>query len=177
MQFALQSPWELNLTGVNESARYDYVVGLGSNINPDENIPEAVRMLTQKTRVIATSQVWQNPAVGSQGPDYLNAAVRVLSKEKPAVFKEKILHALENKLGRVRSGDKYADRPIDMDILICNAQGFDPGLWTQPHVTIPAAEVAPPLEHPDSGETLQEAAQRLLPAWEFTLREDLNLAV
>jgi len=63
---------------------------LGSNINPEKNLPLAVSHLKQKVKILRFSRVWQTPAVGSWGPDFLNAAIEIktgLSKEELKKFK------------------------------------------------------------------------------------------
>jgi 7,8-dihydro-6-hydroxymethylpterin-pyrophosphokinase len=86
-----------------------------------------------------------------------------------------VLCRIEQKLDRVRRSDKNADRTIDLDILIVDGIPLDEELWTRAHVSVPAAEVSPAVRHPDSGEKLQEAARRLLPAHDFKLLSDLSL--
>lgn len=152
-----------------------FVIGLGSNLDPEINLTSAVDQLAKKTKILAWSSVWQNPAVGSDGPDYLNAALQI---ETPLTLKQlkfQILCPLEKDLDRQRTEDKYSDRTIDLDILSFNGEGLDQELWTRAHVAVPAAEVAPRLVNPVSGETLQEAARRLLPEHNFTRRKDLSL--
>ena len=48
---------------------------LGSNINPEENIQRALRKLEQIFPVEGVSAVWETPAIGSAGPNFLNVAM------------------------------------------------------------------------------------------------------
>jgi len=151
------------------------VIGLGSNIDPENNLLQAFRELKKRTEILKSSGVWQNPAVGSEGPDYLNAAVLVSTTLDLNSLKTRLLWTIEKDLDRVRRADKNADRTIDLDILIVDGVPLDEELWTRAHVSVPAAQVAPHVRHPETGETLQEAARRLLPERNFNLRSDLAL--
>ena len=43
-------------------------------------------------------------------------------------LKKLVLHPIENKLGRVRTRDKYLPRTIDLDIIIFDSEVVDPNL-------------------------------------------------
>jgi 2-amino-4-hydroxy-6-hydroxymethyldihydropteridine diphosphokinase len=69
---------------------------------------------------------------------------------------------LEAQLGRVRTEHKYSPRTIDIDILIYGEEILDPEIWSQPHLTVPLAELLPELKHPSSGEKIQVFADKFL---------------
>ena len=50
-------------------------LSLGSNIEPEQNLPAAVRALTSFGRIVAVSNVWESAPFGSHGANFLNAAV------------------------------------------------------------------------------------------------------
>jgi 2-amino-4-hydroxy-6-hydroxymethyldihydropteridine diphosphokinase len=56
---------------------------LGSNIAPEQNLPKAIALLRHYVEVADTSKVWETPAVGSSGANFLNAAVMVRTHLKP----------------------------------------------------------------------------------------------
>ena len=66
-------------------------------------------------------------------------------------------------MGRVRSADKYAPRPIDLDIVLYDdfvgdVEGSpipDPDLLRFAHIAVPCAAIAPGWVHTVSGQTLQ----------------------
>jgi len=68
-----------------------------------------------------------------------------------------VLRGIEAELGRVRTDDKYAPRPIDLDIALYGQQVFeldgspipDPGVLRHPHVAAPLADVAPDWAYPE----------------------------
>ena len=149
------------------------LIGLGSNIDPEKNIAAALNSLQELVCLKKRAAIWQTPAVGSGGSDYLNTAVLVETNFELFQFKVSVLSKIENDLGRIRVSDLYADRTIDLDILIFGDQIVDNEIWYQPHVTIPAAEILPDFVHPDTGESLSQAANRILPGIHFIERHDL----
>jgi GTP cyclohydrolase I len=154
---------------------YDAVVLAGSNIDPDQCVPEAVRHLRRRAdlSVVNVSDCYQSAAVGSaEGtPDFVNAAIH-LSTALPAEELREVLHSVEDDLGRVRTDDPNASRTIDLDIifyddLVKDFDGWsvpDPDMEVRPHVAVPVAEVVPDWIHPVSGLPAKEIAESLAPA-------------
>jgi len=140
---------------------HTYCLGLGSNITPLENIHKAIEILRNYVHVEKISSIWRTPSFGAQGPDYLNAVVLVRTQYSPELLKKEILRHIEEKLGRVRSKNKYAPRTIDIDILVFNDMIIYDQIWDQAHYAIPVAELIPKLSNPKNGETIEEAARRL----------------
>jgi 2-amino-4-hydroxy-6-hydroxymethyldihydropteridine diphosphokinase len=167
---------------------------LGSNINKERNLPEAVRRLGGLCRVVAVSSVYETLPVGlPDQPNFLNAAVRIETELAAGQVKESILGQIEKQLGRRRTADKNAPRTIDADLVLFNDEVFDyvydgrrrhipdPDLLKFPHVATPVAELAPEMLHPETVEPLSAIAQRLLatattdgklPLWQ---RPDISL--
>jgi len=145
----------------NEQAEHQVFLGIGSNIDPQENLPKAVELLASLVRVEAVSQVWRTTAVGGKGPDFLNAALEIRTPLQAEALKREVLRLVEAQLGRVRTEDKYAPRPIDLDILIVDSMVFDAQIWEQAFLAIPLADLLPGYTNPTSGETLSQAAIRL----------------
>ncbi len=134
---------------------------LGSNIRPAVHLPQALTQLEQRVRVFAVSRVWQTPPVGTDGPPFYNAAVGVLTDLPPEAFKRRVLRPIEAQLGRVRTGDKFAPRTIDIDLVVYASEVLDPTLWEYVHIAVPLSEILPGLRHPRTGETLAQWAARL----------------
>ena len=146
------------------------LVGLGSNLAPELNLPAAVRLLGERLDVRRVSSAWATPPVGPGGqPPFLNAAALVRSELPPEGLKTH-LRAIEGELGRVRSTDRFAPRTIDLDIVIYDIgsrdasglQILDPDLHRETHLAVPAAELLPDWIHPATGESLARLADRLL---------------
>lgn len=125
-------------------------IGIGSNIEPDENIVAAVRSLREKVRIVAISTVYLNPAENrpEQAPFY-NCALQI-ETDLSAKNLKRLLLDIEDSLGRKRSADKYAPRTIDLDILIYDDMDIhtddcqipDPAIPLRPFLAIPLAELA-----------------------------------
>lgn len=162
------------MKGENNLEINEVLIGIGSNLNPEHNISEALRLLASHVAIRNISSVYQSPAVGSNGPDYLNSAVLINTHTTFEILRKDILATIEIQLKRVRSSDKYMDRTIDLDVIIYNQTVADPDLWTQAHVAVPASELLPDFENPISAEKLSQAAKRLLPGSNLRLRSDLS---
>lgn len=148
--------------------RHRAVVAIGSNIDPRPNLEEALAALDTHPhlRVEAVSSLYQTKAVGPPGqPDFLNAAVVVSTDLEPAQFRSR-LRALETRLGRKRTGDAFAPREIDLDLVLFDdvARSFEgwelphPNLLL-PHVLVPVAEVAGDWTPPGFAQTLGTLAE------------------
>ncbi|WP_339798799.1 2-amino-4-hydroxy-6-hydroxymethyldihydropteridine diphosphokinase [uncultured Marinobacter sp.] len=96
-----------------------YLCGLGSNIRPDENLPQAVARLAARYGPIWLSAVIHTRPEGMSTPNpFLNALAVFASELSPEQLKAE-LNALEEAMGRDRSDPMSSrkDRPIDVDIL------------------------------------------------------------
>ncbi|HEV8628779.1 MAG TPA: 2-amino-4-hydroxy-6-hydroxymethyldihydropteridine diphosphokinase, partial [Thermoanaerobaculia bacterium] len=149
------------------------IVSLGSNVEPRRNLPAAARLLAERTRVLAASSPWETAPVGPSGqPTFLNAALLIVTDLPAARLKSQVLREVERQLGRERGGDRYAPRPIDLDLTAYGRELIrldgrelpDPELVRHVHLALPASEVAPDWVHPATGETLAALAGRLLAA-------------
>ncbi len=94
-------------------------VSLGSNIEPEKNILGAIRLLSRQVRILKASPVYlTKPLLNRRQPSYYNCVVEIETNMEPRRLKSDVLAKIEDKLGRKRTGDKYASRTIDLDILI-----------------------------------------------------------
>ena len=138
-------------------------LGLGSNIEPRKNLGRAIRALRNRFGDIDVSAGYRSAAVGFTGDDFLNLVVRLRSEETPVGVCEEI-ERLHNLSGRVRGEDKWAARPLDIDLLL-----YDDQVINEPPVRVPRsdileysfvlrplAELAPDLVHPVTGKTMLE---------------------
>lgn len=150
-------------------------LSLGSNIEPEQNLPRAVHLLREKTQVVAISHAWQSHAVGSDGPDFLNACLQVITPLSVQEFREQVIHPVEMVLGRKRTADKFAPRTIDIDILFYDEEPFGDFLH-HAFVVVPLAEIAPDLRHPLAyHQSMAELAARLRSQTWIVPRLDVNL--
>ncbi|MBI3959982.1 MAG: 2-amino-4-hydroxy-6-hydroxymethyldihydropteridine diphosphokinase [Chloroflexi bacterium] len=157
---------------MTERESHRALILLGSNMDRKRNIPLALEKLANHSslRLDATSSIYESAAVGGSGaqPLFSNGAALVETKLDPAALRQ-TLRSIEAALGRVRSADKYAPRPIDLDIVLFDnfvgeVEGSpipDPDLLRFAHVAAPCAEIAPEWMHPTSAETLQIISARI----------------
>jgi 2-amino-4-hydroxy-6-hydroxymethyldihydropteridine diphosphokinase len=135
-------------------------LGIGSNIEPEINLPRAVEMLAAYGEVRAVSNVWESHAVGSAGPNFLNASAHLLTMIPPSELKEQLVQPIENGLGRVRTEDKNAPRTIDIDVMLVDGKPYNLDRWDNAFVLLPIAELLPDGKHPITREPLRQAAER-----------------
>ncbi len=166
-------------------------VGIGSNIEPESNISQALKRLSFVTTVEGLSTFYRTAALmHPELPPFLNGVVRVRTGLEPRRFKSDVLRAIETALGRTRGEDAYVSRTIDLDILLFDSEIIDepglripdPDIRERPFVAIPLLELVPELILPDTGEEVRElpCARRtegMIPAFEFTtaMRERFGL--
>jgi 2-amino-4-hydroxy-6-hydroxymethyldihydropteridine diphosphokinase len=137
------------------------VILMGSNISPADNLKKAYFLLCSQCMVTDISQVWENAAFASSGPNFLNAAVNLVTSHSVAGLIDQVLHPIENQLGRIRTKDKNSPRTIDLDIIIFDNQVLDQNLWSRLHISLPVSELLPDLVNPYNGKTLAEIARSL----------------
>ena len=161
-------------------------LSLGSNIDPERNLPAAVAQLACFGRIRAASRVWQTAPVGlTDQPDFLNAAVLLETHLSALALREQAIAQIEKSLRRKRTMNKNAPRTIDIDIMLFNNGVLsvgkrripDPEVLDRPFVAIPLAEIAPDYVHPETGQTLREIAQQFDPAAiDMRRRDDVSLS-
>jgi 2-amino-4-hydroxy-6-hydroxymethyldihydropteridine diphosphokinase len=147
-------------------------LGLGSNIDPELNLRRAIRRLRRAVAVDAISTAWQSPAVGVDGPDYINAALLVRTPRSKAWLIVS-LKAIESELGRVRGHGPTELVTIDIDLLVYDLDFAEDDLWTQVYRATPVAELLPDLSCPATGESVSHAATRLAGSLPITPRPDI----
>jgi len=136
-------------------------LSLGSNIKPEANLPEAMKLLSEYGDVLKVSSVWESEPVGTIGPNYLNICVLFKATCAPGEMKKKIIHPIEARLGRVRGEDKYAARSIDIDIIVFDDKAIGADWHTLAYVVVPLAEIYPEFQNLITKEKIIETATRL----------------
>ncbi|MET0327275.1 MAG: 2-amino-4-hydroxy-6-hydroxymethyldihydropteridine diphosphokinase [Luteimonas sp.] len=137
------------------------LLSLGSNLQPEAHLRSAIAALRARFEDVVVSAVYRFPAVGYSGPDFLNAAATVRT-DLDAGALNAWLHALEDAHGRDRSGPRFSDRTLDIDIVL-----FDDAVLSgagnlriprdelrHAFVLRPAAEIVPDWRHPVEDMTL-----------------------
>lgn len=153
--------WKLNAAKANKPQTHIAYIGLGSNIEPEKNLPRAVRALRDRLDVVKVSSAWHSPALGTVGPDFLNAVAAVNTELDVEDLKLQILRPIEADLGRTRGPAKFAPRTIDLDVLVFDERVLDPHVWDYAHLALPMAECNPGLQDKASGKSISELAKAL----------------
>jgi 2-amino-4-hydroxy-6-hydroxymethyldihydropteridine diphosphokinase len=149
-----------------ESARmHSAYLSLGSNLDPERHLRAAAQALRERFGDVVFSSVLRTPAIGFDGPDFLNAAAIVRTDLDPQAL-DAWLHALEAARGRNRSQPRFSSRTLDIDIVfydhlvIAPTQGSHLQLprpeLQHAFVLQPLAQIAPEFQDPLSGKTLAQ---------------------
>ena len=104
---------------MNESLVY---LSLGSNLgNKIKNIQEALNSIDKFIGdIFSISKIYENPAIGFKGDDFLNCCISVQTELSPHAVLKKLLE-IEIDAGRRRlAKEGYESRKIDIDILFYN---------------------------------------------------------
>ena len=120
-------------------------LSLGSNIDASQNLRSALRALRSRFGEVIVSPVYRIPAVGFDGPDFLNAAAIIDSDLDPFALVT-WLQGIERAHGRIRNHVKHSSRTLDMDIVYFNNLVLDlPGKLQLPRPELRHAFVLKPL--------------------------------
>jgi 2-amino-4-hydroxy-6-hydroxymethyldihydropteridine diphosphokinase len=138
-------------------------LGLGSNIDPDNNLRIAVDELRRRFGELIVSPVYRSAPVGFDGPDFLNLVVAVETDAGPLDILEQI-ERIHEMAGRSRGPDKFSSRPLDIDLLLYgdSVEPEPPLRLPRPDVLEygfvlrPLADIAPDLVHPVTGKAIGE---------------------
>ncbi len=138
-------------------------LGLGSNIEPEENLRLGIRELRRTYGEIDLSAVYSSAAIGFDGADFLNMVVRLQCTDSPRAIQGQVesIHVLA---GRDGNSDRYTSRPLDIDLLLYGDELIDEPDLTLPRCDVldysfvlrPLAEIDPGLVHPKTGMTMAD---------------------
>jgi 2-amino-4-hydroxy-6-hydroxymethyldihydropteridine diphosphokinase len=138
-------------------------LSLGSNQEPHRYLPAAIEALRGRFGTIDISPAYRSAAVGFDGADFVNLAVGLDTDLTPVELND-WLHALEDRHGRRRDVPRYADRTLDVDIVLYDdlvTQGaghLDIPRKELKHAFVlkPIMDIAPDVRHPVNGKTMRE---------------------
>ena len=141
-------------------------LSLGSNQEPRRHLSAAVDALRATFGGVVMSPFYETPAVGFDGPAFLNAAARI-ETDWDAPKLDAWLHALEDAQGRRRDVPRFSSRTLDIDIVLFGALCIDgPGHLKVPRpelqhafVLKPLFDLAPDLRVPGRDESLRDLWQ------------------
>ncbi|MCX7097603.1 MAG: 2-amino-4-hydroxy-6-hydroxymethyldihydropteridine diphosphokinase [Methylococcales bacterium] len=137
-------------------------LGLGSNLAEPVTQIKSARLAIANllgVREISFSSLYQSVPMGPQDqPDYINAVMGITTELAPHALLQ-ALQAIETGQGRIRRGERWGARTLDLDILIYGDQMLDfpdltvphPGLAERAFVLYPLSEIAPDIIIPGKG--------------------------
>ncbi len=146
-------------------------VGVGSNMEAERHVRSALARLAAAVGVARVSTFYRTPALRRPSdPPFVNGVVEVGDRLAPAPLKA-LLAGIEEEEGRLRTADRYAPRPIDLDLLlhgdvVSTAPGLPiphPDVARRRFVAQPLLELAPDLVLPGSGLRLAGVVAALPP--------------
>lgn len=171
-------PWDNSMPAV------EAFIAVGSNINPETHIMAALDLLRKTVEVLASSSFYRTaPLKRRDQPMFHNGVWHIRTRRTPESLKFDLLRPVEEALGRHRSADRHAARPIDLDLilygdLIIDLPGLrlpDPDILQRPFIAVPLLELSPDVIVPGTDRPLSQcehacntAGLEALP--EFTLR-------
>ena len=147
-------------------------IGVGSNEGDRlALISQAVQMVgaVRGIRLLQMAMIIETEPVGGppQGP-YLNTVLELETRQEPGPLL-RVLQEIERGLGRTPAAQRWASRPIDLDVLL-----YDDRVVQQPGLTIPhprmherrfvlegLVQLAPEVRHPILRETAATLLERL----------------
>lgn len=148
-------------------------IGLGSNLGDKKHhLQQAIELIAEKAgKIISCSSFYESKPWGFSSPnDFLNAVILTETTLSPTELLYKT-QQIEREMGRTeKTGNSYADRMIDIDILFYDNQLINTPELKIPHpliqerdfVLIPLAEIAPDFIHPVLRKSIQELKDNLL---------------
>jgi 2-amino-4-hydroxy-6-hydroxymethyldihydropteridine diphosphokinase len=133
-------------------------LSLGSNLEPEKHLRAAIAELRTKFGDVIVSPTYRYPAVGFDGPDFLNLAAAIDTNLDAAALND-WLHDLENRHDRRRDVPRFSSRTLDIDIVLYgDAVTHDLQIprdeLKYAFVLQPMADIASHIAHPVSKQTI-----------------------
>ena len=134
-----------------------YLLILGSNIEPEKNMPLARAKLKATFPDMLFSDFYETDPVGSVGPEKFWNAAGIIKTEVSRDAVSLLVKKIESDLGRIRNpNNKFIPRTMDIDILPCSN-------WqNQAFIMVPLAEIAAEIIDPETGKTFGALAGKCL---------------
>lgn len=130
-------------------------ISIGSNIEPARHVRLAITALHEYYGKLIISSVYESEAIGFAGDNFYNLVVAYDTEQSVAEV-NRILHEIEDRYGRQRSGPRFSARTIDLDLLLYDDLVLQEDKLVLPREEIlqnafvlwPLAEIAADVMHP-----------------------------
>jgi 2-amino-4-hydroxy-6-hydroxymethyldihydropteridine diphosphokinase len=180
--------------GGSFSASIEAFIGVGSNVDPEQNILAALPEIESRVQVLDASRFYRNPAIAPdprERPPFVNGVIKISTGLTPSDLKHGVLRNVERRVQRSRTGDRYGPRTLDLDLLVygdleLESEGItlpDPDISVQPFWAVPLAELVPEMCPPNTSLSMKELVRTLdtrsfvyLESFTAELRRALGLA-
>ncbi len=144
-------------------------VGVGSNMDRIESIRCGLRQLCGRFADVRASPVYCSAALGFDGAPFYNL-VASWHADMPAAALRLALRGVEAACGRDRSGPRYGDRRLDLDLLLygdwvgeVNGAAIpDPDILNRAFILRPLSDLAGERHHPQLGRSFRALWQAML---------------
>lgn len=124
----------------------EVIIGVGSNIDPQNNIDKARQLIAQKHLLKKASSFIETKPIGCKSQDnFLNGAF-LIETEMDILTLKSWLKTLEAQLGRVKTENKNGPRTIDLDIIVWNRVVVDTEVYERDFLINSINELIPELE-------------------------------
>lgn len=140
------------------------ILSFGGNVGNVRGVFKSAKVCVEEEigKVVKKSSLYKTAAWGVENqPDFLNQVLIVETNLTPKNCLTKIL-AIEKKMGRIRSGKRWEERVIDIDMLFYEDEIIDLKELKVPHpyiqdrnfILVPLAEVCCEYVHPQLNKTI-----------------------
>jgi 2-amino-4-hydroxy-6-hydroxymethyldihydropteridine diphosphokinase len=144
-------------------------LGIGTNLGErEENLGKAIKLIEEHIgNITEESSVYETEPWGFKSEtSFFNMVIKVETNLTPSGLLGRIL-MIEAMMGRLREGQGYKSRIIDIDILFFGSRIFENKILKIPHpriqerrfVLVPLSEIAGDLLHPVFKKSIQELLQ------------------
>ena len=135
-------------------------ISVGSNQEPRAHVLKALDELEAAFGKVDQSPVYESVAVGFSGENFLNLVVGFDTSMTIEQVAE-VLDRIEQSCGRVRGGERFSSRTMDLDLLLFGDFVRHDELWDIPRKEIeqyafvlkPLVDLAAEEVHPELGKT------------------------
>lgn len=155
-------------------------VGIGSNIDREDNIRAGIAALTNKFGELIISPVYESKSFGFDGDDFYNL-VAGFDTQLDVDYVIRLLRNIEYQFGRNRIQKHLSSRSLDVDLLLfgdfVSKEHHVPRRDVTNHsfVLCPLSIIAPDLKHPVCGKSLYELWQNFDKAVHEIRQVDIDL--
>ena len=119
------------------------VIGVGSNIDPGNNIKIAEQNIGANHKFIKRSSFIETEPIGYKEQDnFLNGAFLIETEMGLSELKS-WLKDLEKQLGRTKTENRYGPRTIDLDIIVWNGKIVDDEVYERAFLLDSVRELLP----------------------------------